>query len=113
MSRWMQIRVRIDPVYKKNFAKEFPKLYRVVTGLDNSLIDQNPTFMDLVPFVVRLSQEKELAPGLSSAIEHYGPKIVQLHRQITEAIGGWKLGEAETLLCDLEDNFVSFEKELD
>ncbi len=113
MSRWMQIRVHIDPVYKKSFAKEFPKLYRVVTGLDNSLIDQNPTFMDLVPLVVRLSQEKDLAPGLSSAIEHYGSKIVQLHRQISEAIGGWKLGEAETLLYDLEDSFAAFEKELD
>jgi hypothetical protein len=67
MSRWMQIRVRVDPVYKKSFAKDFPKLYRVVTGLDNSLIDQNPTFMDLVPLVVRLSHEKTMEPGLSSA----------------------------------------------
>lgn len=58
MSRWMQIRVRVEPVYKKSFAKDFPKLYRVVTGLDNSLIDRNPTFLDLVPLVVRLSHEK-------------------------------------------------------
>jgi hypothetical protein len=112
MSRWMQIRVRVEPVYKKSFAKDFPKLYRVVTGLDNSLIDQNPTFLDMVPLVVRLSHEKTLEPGLSSAIGHYGPKIVQLHRHITEAIGGWKLGEAEKLLYELEDNFAAFEKEL-
>ncbi|MBU1277187.1 MAG: hypothetical protein KJ720_17575 [Proteobacteria bacterium] len=112
MSRWMQIRVRVEPVYKTTFAKEFPKLYQVAIGLDNSLIGQNPSLMDLVPVVVRLSQEKELAPGLSGAIEHYGPKIVALHRQITEAIGGWKLSDAETLLYELEDNFVSFEKEL-
>jgi hypothetical protein len=113
MSRWMQIRVRVEPVYKKSFAKDFPKLYRVVTGLDNNLIGQNPTLLDLVPQVVRLSQEKTLEPGLSSAIEHYGPKIVGLHRQISEAIGGWKLGEAEKLLYELEDNFTAFEKELD
>jgi len=112
MSRWMQIRVHIDPVYKKSFAKEFPKLYRVVTGLDNSLIEANPTFMDLVPLIVRLSQEKSLEPGLSKAIEHYGPKIVDLHRQISEAVGGWKLSQAETLLYELEDQFVAFEKEL-
>ena len=112
MSRWMQIRVRVEPVYKKSFAKDFPKLYRVVSGLDNSLINQNPSLMDLVPMVVRLSQEKELEPGLSKAIEHYGPKIVELHRRITEAIGGWKLSDTETLLYELEDNFVSFEKEL-
>ncbi|MCB2227511.1 MAG: hypothetical protein KQH53_12610 [Desulfarculaceae bacterium] len=112
MSRWMQIRVHVDPVYKKSFAKEFPKLYRVVTGLDNSLMDTNPTFMDLVPLVVRLSHEHELEPGLSRAIEHYGPKIVELHQKITEAIGGWKLSEAETLLYELEDLFVAFEKEL-
>ncbi len=113
MSRWMQIRVRVEPVYKTTLARAFPKLYQVVTGLDNSLIDQSPSLLDLVPLVVRLSQEKDLAPGLSSAIEHYGPKIVELHRQISEAIGGWKLGDAEKLLYELEDNFVSFEKELE
>ena len=112
MRRWMQIREREEADYKKGMAKDFPKLYRVVTGLDNDLIDKNPSLYDLVPYVVRLSQEKELEPGLSSAIEHYGPKIVELHRQIAEAIGGWKLSAAEKLLYELEDNFVDFEKEL-
>ena len=92
MSRWMQIRVRVEPVYKKSFAKDFPKLYRVVSGLDNSLINQNPSLMDLVPVVVRLSQEKELEPGLSKAIEHYGPKIVELHRQISDGGGRLEAG---------------------
>ena len=112
MSKWMQIRVRVEAVYKKGLAKQFPQLYKVVTGLDNSLIDQNPPLYDLVPYIVRLSQEKDLEPGLSSAIEHYGPKMVELHRQVSEAIGGWKLSDAEKMLYELEDNFVEFEKEL-
>lgn len=112
MSRWQQIRVRIEGVYKKGWGRDFPNLYRVLTGLDNGLLNQDPPLYDLVPYLVRLSQEPDLEPGLAEALHHYGPQIIGLHRQISEAIGGWKLGQAEKLLYELEDNFVELEKEM-
>jgi hypothetical protein len=111
MSRWQQIRVRVESIYKKGWGKDFPNLYRVLTGLDNSLMNQDPPLLELVPYLVRLSEDKGLEAGLADALHRHGPKIISLHRQITEAIGGWKLGDAEKLLYELEDNFVELEKE--
>jgi hypothetical protein len=112
MSRWQQIRVRVEGVYKKGWDKDFPNLYRALTGLDNTLLSQDPPLYDLVPYLVRLSQEKDLAPGTAQALQEHGPGIIDLHRQISEAIGGWKLGQAEKLLYELEDKFVELEKQI-
>ena len=114
MSRFQQIRVRIEPVYEKSLAKDFPRLYALFSRLDPGLAqaDPAPPLYDLVHHLVRLSQEKDLDPGVSQAINLYGQGMVDLRRKIEEAIGSWKLGQAEKLLNDLEDDFLAFEKDL-
>lgn len=114
MSRLQQIRVRVEPVYKKSLAKDFPRLFRLFSGLDNDLLEADPAppLYDLVHHLVRLSQEKDMDPAVSRAIDLHGQGIVDLRRSIEEAIGSWKLGQAEKLLNDLEDDFLAFEKDL-
>ena len=114
MSRLQQIRVRVEPVYAKSLAKDFPGLYRLFSGLDPDLAktDPAPPLYDLVHHLVHLSQLSDLDPGVSQAINLYGQGIVTLRREIEEAIGSWKLGRAEKLLNDLEDDFIALENEL-
>lgn len=114
MSRFQQIRVRVEPVYEKGLAKDFPGLFALFTRLDPDLAEADPAppLYDLVHHLVRLSQQKDLDPGVSQAINQYGQGIVDLRRGIEEAIGGWKLGQAEKLLNDLDDDFLAFEKDL-
>ena len=114
MSRFQQIRVRVEPVYEKGLAKDFPRLFALFCGLDPDLAEADPAppLYDLVHHLVHLSQQPDLDPAVSQAVNQYGQGIVDLRRKIEEAIGTWKLGQAEKLLNDLEDDFLAFEKDL-
>lgn len=112
MSKYQQIRVRIEPVYPKGLAKAFPKLHRALAGVDNRLIDASPPLHELAPLLVDLSQSPAADPEVKQVVLRRGQAIIDLHRRIGEAIGGWKLSAAETMLNDLEDAFAELEREL-
>lgn len=112
MSQYQQIRVRVEPVYKKSLAEDFPRLYKVLSALDNRLLSESPSLYDLVPDLVRLSQETDLAPAVAAAIKAQGQSIVGLWQRIEDALGGWRLSEAESLLNNLEDAFLDLEHAL-
>jgi hypothetical protein len=113
MSRWQQIRVRIEAHWDKGgFSRRFPRLAQWLAGLNPPPPEPTPPLYELVPYLVHLSQLPEREPALTRALDHHGPRIIELHRQIGEAISGWRLGRAETLLNDLEDAFLDLEQEL-
>ncbi len=114
MSRWQQIRVRVEPMYKKGLAKDFPRLFRLFSGLDPDLAEAEPAppLFDLVHHLVHLSQLGDLDPAVEQAIARHGQGLVDLRRRIEDAIGSWKLSQAETLLNDLDDGFLALEKDL-
>lgn len=112
MSQYQQIRVRVEPVYRKGLAEDFPRLHRLLSALDNRLLTESPALLDLVPDLVRLSQQTDLAPAVAAAIAAQGPGITGLWRRIQEALGGWRLSEAERLLNNLEEAFLDLEHAL-
>ena len=112
MSQHMQLRVRVEPVYKRGLAKAFPRLYEVVSRYDAHLDDESPSLYHLTPLLVRLSQEKELPDQVADALDAHGQAIVDLRSKVEEAIGGWRLGEAEKHLNALDDEFQRMEAEL-
>lgn len=113
MSKYQQIRVRVEPVYPKGLAKDFPKLHRLLAGFDNRLLTtESPPLNDLAPLLVDVSQATDLDPAVERAVETQGQRILDLHRKIHQALGGWKLSAAETMLNDLEDAFAELEKAL-
>lgn len=112
MSQYQQIRVRVEAVYKKGLAEDFPRLHALLAALDNRLLSQSPPLYELVPDLVRLSQEAGLAPEVAAAVSAQGTAIVGLWRRIEDALGGWRLAEAERLLNNLEDAFLDLEHAL-
>ncbi|MFH1057093.1 MAG: hypothetical protein V1797_00270 [Pseudomonadota bacterium] len=112
MSKYQQIRVRIEPVYPQGLAKAFPKLHRALAGVDNRLIEESPSLFELAPLLVDLSQSPAADAEVKAVALKKGQAIIDLHRKVGEAIGGWKLSAAETMLNDLEDAFAELEKEL-
>ena len=112
MSRFQQIRVRIEAIYPKNLAKDFPRLFQLLQIVEPLDEYAEPPLMDLVPLLVRLSQGHDLEPAAAQALDRHGAKLVELHGQVTELIGGWQLGEAEALLNQMDDLFLAFEKDL-
>jgi hypothetical protein len=112
MSQYQQIRVRVEPVYQKGLAEDFPRLHRLLAALDNRLMSESPALYDLVPTLVRLSQQTDLAPEVAAAVAAQGQAIVGLWQRIEEALSGWRLSEAERLLNNLEDAFLDMEHAL-
>ncbi len=112
MSQYQQIRVRVEAVYKKGLAEDFPRLHKLLAALDNRLLKESPPLYDLVPDLVRLSQQTDLAPAVAAAVRAQGQSIVGLWRRIEDALGGWRLSEAESLLNRLEDAFLDLEHAL-
>lgn len=112
MSQYMQIRVRVEPVYKKGLAKAFPRFFEIIARYDPHLDDKSPSLYQLTPFLVRLSQEKELPDHVADALDAHGQVILDHRTKAEEAIGGWRLGEAEKHLTAMEDEFLRMEAEL-
>ncbi len=112
MSRLMQIRVRVEAVYPKDLASEFPRLQHCLLPVDPSLTDSSPPLIELVPALVHLSQLDDLEPEVAQAIAEHGHKIVDLRSQALDAIGEWQLGKAENWLNRLEDAFTALEEAL-
>jgi hypothetical protein len=112
MSQYQQIRVRVEAMYKKSLAEDFPRLHQELAALDNRLLHESPALLDLVPDLVRLSQQTDLAPGVAAAVAAQGPGIVEIWGKIETALSGWRLSETERLLNDLEDAFLDLEQAL-
>ncbi|MCB2186243.1 MAG: hypothetical protein KQJ78_07485 [Deltaproteobacteria bacterium] len=114
MSRFQQIRVRVEAVYKKSLAKDFPKTWQLFTSLDPELADAHPgpPLYDLCHHLAHLAELDSLDPVVAGAVQAHGPKILELRWRIEELIGGWKLGPAEKLLNDLDDEFLALESDL-
>jgi len=112
MSRYQQIRVRVEPYYKKGLDRDFPRLHRLLCGLQPELEQESPSLYHLAPLLVHLGQKTDLEPGVELALAHHGRTILSLRAQVEERISQWKLGEAEKLLNDLDDAFEALESEL-
>lgn len=112
MSQYQQIRVRVEAVYPKGLASAFPHLHRELAAIDNRLLHESPPLMELVPILVRLSQEPDLSPRLQEVITRHGHAITRLYEQISQALADWKLSPAERLLNDLDEAFIDLEAAL-
>jgi len=114
MSKYQQIRVRVEPVWDKGLAKDLPRLYRLLLPLQPELEDMTPAppLTDLVHHLVHLSQMRDLAPGVEQALSAHGPAIIQAKEEADAAMGSWKLGQAEKALYKMEDAFAELEREL-
>jgi hypothetical protein len=114
MSRFQQIRVRVEPVWEKGLARDLPRLCRLLAREEPSLAEAAPAppLTDLVHHLVRLSQRDDLEPEVESALEEHGPAVTRAKEQADSAIGSWKLGRAERHLNEMEDALLALEREL-
>jgi hypothetical protein len=112
MESYQQIRVRIEPHYTNGLAGSFPRLHRLLSGVDNRLLEQSPPLIDLVDVLVRLAQDGDRDPAAGEVVAGYLDKLKDLREQVTEAVGGWKLSEAQTVLGRMDELFVRLEEEL-
>lgn len=112
MSRFQQIRVRIEPHYPHDLAGAFPRLQRRLSGVDNRLIEASPPLIELVPVLVRLSLDDQQDAAVLAVVKKHLEGIKAKAGTVEEAVGEWNLSEAETALNELEDLLVGLEEAL-
>lgn len=114
MSRFQQIRVRVEPVWEKGLARDLPRVCRLLSRVEPSLAEAAPAppLTELVHHLVRLSQRRDLEPEVERALEEHGPAITEAKEAADAAIGSWKLGRAERHLNEMEDAFLALEHDL-
>lgn len=112
MSKFQQIRVRIEAHYAKSLAKDFPTLHGLFSGLDNRYLHEQPPLIDLAPMVARLSLDPNIEPKARQIASQMASRLEQLERQAQNHVASWRLAEAERDLVLMDDLFQELEAAL-
>ena len=112
MSKYMQLRVRIDPFYKKGFADVYPRIARGLEFLEKDWTQKDPSLLELVGKLDQLVYQLEANPPAREIFLKYKSKLHGLYEKIEEHIADWHLAKADQLLYQIEDIFDEIEKEL-
>jgi len=111
MSKYMQIKVTVDPFYQEDFEQDFPNLARHLSYLDAPLVKSNPSLYGLVTQLDKLLYAFD-GTRVREVLLPHREKLLSLHKSIEEHIGSWNLAQADRLLYDIEDIFDEIEEKL-
>lgn len=112
MSRFMQIRIQIQAVYRPDLRAHFPKLARV---LEELRADVDPYTVSLYSLVTELERalHGDLRPGLRRVMESHLGALVQMRNAVDEKLSTWEHRGLDELLYAMEDRFQDLERDLD
>jgi len=112
LSRYMQIRIRIEPVYHPELGAHFPKLAKALEELGISQDQGSTTLYHLIRELER-ALYREIRPALRRAIERHRPKLLFLQGAVEERLAMWQREGLDELLYRIEDVFSDLERDLD
>ncbi|ADK84774.1 hypothetical protein Deba_1406 [Desulfarculus baarsii DSM 2075] len=112
MSRFQQIRVRVEAHYAKSLAKDFPALHGRICKLDNRYLQHEPPLMELVPVVARLGLDPHVEPKTRQIASRWAGRLEALERQAQNNIASWLLAAAEQDLARMDELFMELEEAL-
>jgi len=112
MSRYMQIRIHLEPVYHPELRAHFPKLASVLEGLGIPVDPLRTTLYDLA-LVLERGLYGEIRPALKAALKRHLPVLRDLRGQVEKKLASWQREGLDDLLYRIEDVFEELEKDLD
>ncbi len=112
LSRFMQIRIRLEPAYRPKLDAHFPRLARVLEELGVKANPQRVTLYDLVGELERASEGQARSP-VCKALQKHLHGLVKLRDLIREKLARWEPEGLDGLLYKLEDLFQDLEGDLD
>jgi hypothetical protein len=111
MSKYMQLKVSVDPFYQNNLADNYPNMGRNLKALDADLVERNPSLYSIVGQLDKLLYKFDGTPVRDVLLRHKA-NLRNLHKNIEDNIADWNLAQADQLLYKLEDEFEKIESEL-
>jgi hypothetical protein len=112
MSRFMQIRLQLEPVYRPELRAHYPKLARALAELGVVVDSRRTTLFHLIREMDR-AVLGESRPALRRAMEVHMPQLRLLWKAVEEKLAAWRLEGLDELLYKIEDVFELLEKDLD
>jgi hypothetical protein len=112
MSRFMQIRLQIQAVYRPELGAHFPKLASALEELGIGVDQHRVTLYSLVRELER-AVYGDARPGLGEALAKHLPSLVATRNQIDEKLSMWERHGLDELLYRMEDGFEDLERDLD
>jgi hypothetical protein len=112
MSKYMQLTVRVRPYYKKGLKADYPAICRGLSYIDEALVEEGPSLLDIVGRLDKLLYDLEGNPPFREILLRHKDKLSKLHVEVQEHIADWKLAKADQTLYQIEDIFDQIEWEL-
>lgn len=111
MSRQMQLKVTVQPYYKQDFERAYPRLARYLRTIDPALVEASPALHEIAGRVPELS-ERLVGTSFHEQLTRHGPQLLEIHDEVERLAAEWELAAADRLLYELEDLFDDIEREL-
>ena len=113
MSKYMQIDVRLIPIFERPFRKCFPKLSKMLK--QTSYLDPEKgevSFYVLVDYLERMSHDQAIPADVKRSVRPWLKKMIPLRERARELLLARRLNELDGLLYELEDIFEELEESL-
>ena len=111
MSKYMQLKVEVQPYYPQNLEDTYPHLARNLKSLAEDLVEKNPSLYAIAAQLDKLLYTFDGTPVREVLLRHQD-NLRRLYKEITGHIADWHLAEADQLLYQLEDIFDKIDSEL-
>ena len=112
MSKYMQIRVRIESMYRHSLKDHFPNITRCferegvnVGGLDISLYR-------MIDEVEKILFKDHLDRYFKAVLERYKEGLFNLRNEVEQNMASWRLSLVDHSLYKIEDLFEEIERDL-
>jgi hypothetical protein len=111
MSKYMQIDIRLIPIYEKSFVELFPGIANLLKeGGYQKHIDDDESLYLLVDCLVDLVNDPDVSPDIKKRIAPHVTKMSALKAMAREKLLSRKLDELDQYLYQIEDQFEDMEK---
>ena len=112
MSKYMQMKVHILPYYKKGFRETYPNVAKRLGLLDEALVEEGPSLLELLKRLDQLLYQLEEDPPFRELLLKHRGALFDLYEEVEGHIADWRLAKADQALYKIEDLFDEIEYEI-
>jgi hypothetical protein len=113
MSKYMQIDIRLIPIYEKGFAEHFPGIASLLKeGGYQKHIDNDESLYLLIDCLVDITRAPDFSSEIKKRIAPYVTKMSALKEMAREELLPRRLKELDQCLYQIEDLFEDLEKNI-
>lgn len=110
MSQYMQIDIRVIPVYEKRFEKQFPHMADLLRRMSyKELVEKETSFYEMADALEAIAGSPNTPSDLRGVISPYVEKIVRVKEVAREHLLARRLNELNQALYRMEDGFEDLE----